>query len=113
MEQTEKFLLNKGLNRKTINKVLFTIEEVGMLIHEKNQGKKILAEYTLFLKPDKIEISIRDDGKINDITDEDTEIKSFRSYIFSLAELKIFNTKKYLTVTSLNRNIFYVERLKK
>lgn len=111
MEQTEKFLLNKGLNRKTINKVLFAIEEAGMLIHEKNQGKKILAEYTLFLKPDKIEISIRDNGKIYDITDEDTEIKSFGSYIFSLAAEKMFHTKKYLTVTSFNRNIFYIERV--
>lgn len=110
MDKAEKFLLDNGFSRKVINKVIFTIEESGMLIYEKNQGKKILAEYTLFLEPERIKIIISDNGKVFDITNEDTEIKSFGSYIFSLVVPKVSHQKKYLTATSLNKNIFYIDR---
>ena len=109
MDDTEKFLQEKGFDRKTINRILFIIEESGMLISEKNQGKKILAEYTILIKHDKIKTSVRDNGKIFNITEEDAEITSFGSYVFSLASPKMFRQRKYLTVTSLNRNIFYQE----
>ena len=51
-----------------------------------------------------------DNGKVFDITNEDTEIKSFGSYIFSLVVPKVSHQKKYLTATSLNKNIFYIDR---
>ena len=110
MDKAEKFLLDNGFSKKIINKILFTIEEAGMLIYEKNRGKKILAEYTLFLEPERVKIIISDNGKVFDITNEDTEIKSFGSYIFSLVVPKVSHQKKYLTATSLNKNIFYIDR---
>ncbi|MBQ6738684.1 MAG: hypothetical protein IJP41_09580 [Synergistaceae bacterium] len=107
VEQAEKFLLEHGIDKKNINRVLFTIEEYGMLILDSNPGKKILAEYTLLIKSnDNVELIVRDDGKINDITKSDSKIDSLRNYVFSLAVPKIFRKRNNVTATSINRNIF-------
>ena len=107
VEQAEKFLLEHGIDKKNINRVLFTIEEYGMLILDSNQGKKILAEYTLLIKSnDNVELIVRDDGKINDITKSDSKIDSLRNYVFSLAVPKIFKKRNHITAISINRNIF-------
>lgn len=107
VEQAEKFLLEHGIDKKNINRVLFTIEEYGMLILDSNPGKKILAEYTLLIKSnDNVELIVRDDGKINDITKSDSKIDSLRNYVFSLAVPKIFGKRNHITAISINRNIF-------
>ncbi|MBQ7067810.1 MAG: hypothetical protein IJM82_01440 [Synergistaceae bacterium] len=78
-----------------------------MLILDSNPGKKILAEYTLLIKSnDNVELIVRDDGKINDITKSDSKIDSLRNYVFSLAVPKIFRKRNNVTATSINRNIF-------
>ena len=107
MKQAEKFLLEHGIDEKNINRVIFTIEESGMLILDSNPGKKILAEYTLLIKSnDNVELIVRDDGKINDITKSDSKIDSLRNYVFSLAVPKIFKKRNHITAISINRNIF-------
>lgn len=105
-QQAEKFLTNKGVSKKTINRIMFAIEESGMLILENNPGKKVSAEYTLILHDkDNVQVIVRDNGKIFNFTDTDNKVTSFRSFSLSLV-MNIFRDRKNLLTTSLNRNVF-------
>ena len=104
--QAEKFLNGNGVSKKIINRIMFAIEESGMLILENNPGEKIFAEYTLILHgKDDVQVIVRDNGKIFNFTDTDNKITSFRSFNLSLV-MNVFNGKKNLLTTSLNRNVF-------
>ena len=75
-----------------------------MLIADKNQGEKILSECSIIIKDD-IQLIIRDNGVIFDITDEDSKISSLRSYV--VANIMSSQQRKFhLVSTSYNRNIF-------
>ena len=87
---------------------MLTIEEVCMLISEKNPDKKILSECTIIIGDD-IQLIIRDNGIIFDITDTDCKISSIRSYV--VANMMIHQQKKmHLVTTSYNRNIFRFDK---
>lgn len=102
-------LAEKKTDTKTANFILLMIEECFMLIREKNPGKKITAELSLFLE-DEIRLIFRDDGVIFDMTDTDDRITSFRSYIVSNL-MKHQHDKVYQITTEYNRNMFTFSRL--
>lgn len=52
-------------------------------------------------------IAMRDDGDIFDITDADSKITSFRSYIVANV-MEAHKGRRNLTTTSFNRNGFYI-----
>ena len=105
--QAEKFLNDNGVSKKTINRIMFAIEEAGMLILENNPGKKIRAEYTLILhEKDNVQVIVRDNGKIFNFTDTDNKVTSLRSFSLCLV-MNVFNDRKNLLTTSLNRNTFF------
>ena len=105
-DEAEKFLTAHNILHSKINDVMLIIEETGMLILEHNEGRKIQAEITI--KAGKgIEIIMRDDGEIFDITDTDSDIISFRSYIVANV-MAAHKDRRNLTTTSFNRNDFYI-----
>ena len=72
-DTAEKFLNAHNVPKSTVNQVMLIIEETGMLIHERNNGKRrhVLAEYMIELEEEeRVRIIIRDDGEIFDVTDE-------------------------------------------
>ncbi|MBQ7214464.1 MAG: hypothetical protein IJS39_00585 [Synergistaceae bacterium] len=108
MNEAEKFMTARGVPNNVLHKIMLLIEETGMMIIERNPYKQVLAEYTIELHDDKsAKLTVRDNGKIFDITDEDIDISSWRSYFLSRFML-ILHTRKNLTTTSFNRNIFEV-----
>lgn len=105
-----------AVDEKTNMKIQVLIEELGLLILEKNggldktkPGKKIHAECTLMIEPDAVRIILRDSGIIFDITDADARVSSFRQFfVASVMERQRF--KAYLTTTGYNRNEFSFPR---
>ena len=109
-DTAEEFLTAHNLPKSTINQVMLTIEETGMLILERNAGKRknVLAEYTIELEEDeRVRIVIRDDGVIFDVTDEDLDVTSLRSYFVSRL-MTTQRLRKNITTTSFNRSVFNV-----
>ena len=105
-DEAEKFLTAHNISRKKINDVMLIIEETGMLILEHNEGKKIYAEITI-KTGEGIELIMRDEGEIFNITDTDSDITSFRSYIVANV-MAAHKGRRNLTTTSFNRNGFYI-----
>ena len=103
-DQVEHLLLEKNIQRKSIHQVMLYIEEVGILIYEKNKGKKTLCECSIILGDD-IEIILRDDGIIFDLTDPDNSIESLRGYVVAHLMLHLPNRFNLMT-TGYNRNMF-------
>ena len=100
------FLNERSLPRRKINSAILIIEETLMLVLERNGDKTIHAECTVKAE-EGIEMIMRDDGVIFDITDADSDITSFRSYI--VANVMVAHKDKYnLTTTGFNRNGFYI-----
>lgn len=105
----EKILVEKNIDKKIIYRIMLTVEEVCMLIADKNQGEKILSECSIIIKDD-IQLIIRDNGVIFDITDEDSKISSLRSYV--VANIMSSQQRKFhLVSTSYNRNIFCFDKI--
>ena len=101
----EKMLQDHKASKRTIMRSMLLIEELFLLIQEKNPGKKISAELTIFLSKDMVKYVIRDDGIIFDITEEDDPLASIRGYIVA-AMMHKQTVRKNLTTTSFNRNMF-------
>ena len=105
-DEADKYLTSHNISRNKINDAMLIIEETGMLIIEHNEGRKIQAEITI-KAGEGVELIMRDDGGIFDITDTDSDITSFRSYIVANV-MAAHNGRRNLTTTSFNRNAFYI-----
>ena len=79
------------------------LEEILMLIYEKNAGKKkLFAECTILSEPAGMRMILRDSGILFDVTDADTLPDSLRHYV--VARMMVAHDKKaYLTTTGYNR----------
>ena len=137
-QNTAEILESRGISRIVNNRICFCIEDVLLLVREKNReagnpakGKReplnsdngksipekgnrkpkkdILAECTIIFEEDGIRLIFRDTGLIFDFTDDDTRVESFRSYVVSRM-LGTTNFKNYITTTGYNRNeLFFKE----
>lgn len=107
-DEAEAFMRANSVHEDDINRAMLLIKETGMMILERNAGKNIHAEYTLNVRDDKtVRIIVRDDGEIFDVTDDDMEITSLRSY-FIAGLMSIEKYRQNITTTSFNRNVFNV-----
>ena len=79
------------------------LEEILMLIYEKNAGKKkLFAECTILSEPAGMWMILRDSGILFDVTDADSLPDSLRQYV--VARMMVAHDKKaYLTTTGYNR----------
>ena len=108
-DKVNDFMSRNHVPSTTAARVMLIIEELGMLIREKNPDSKILAEFTVMINPGtSVEIIERDNGIIFDITNEDARIESLRSFVVSNI-MTSQRDKKNLLTTSLNRNVLMVE----
>ena len=105
--EIEIFLKKNSIPSEKILRIMLIVEETGILIYDKNRGKKIIAEMTVIINKDKnlVRLIIRDNGEIFNITDADNKIESLNSYVVSRLMSRPMG-RKNITTTSLNRNIF-------
>lgn len=106
-KQAGDFLRHNGVSQKNVMKSELLIEELFMLIYEKN-GKKdtVCAECTVIVRDMTVRIITKDDGVLFNIADEDAGISSLRSFVVASFMETLKTGKKYLTTMSYNRNTF-------
>ncbi|MBQ9511175.1 MAG: hypothetical protein IJR55_05735 [Clostridia bacterium] len=92
-----------------VGKVKLLIEELYMLIREKNGNKKVLSELTVFLHPDEIKIITKDDGILFDISEEDVNVTSLVAFAVSAYMKRLGQNRRHLTTMSFNRSAFIIK----
>ena len=102
-----------GYDTGSVNRTMLLFEEVMMLLHEKNRGRKILGECGLLLGEDSIRMIVRDTGEKFDVTDADLNVSSLRSYVVSNVAQALTVQKRYMTAMSFNRNAFEIRGSRK
>lgn len=108
-KEVETLLLEKNVDLRTVGKIKLLVEELYMLIREKNGDKKILSELTVFLHPEEIKIITKDDGVLFDISDDDVSVTSIASFAVAAYMEKLGENRHYLTTMSFNRSAFVIK----
>ena len=103
------FLRANNVDRKLVSKTELLIEELYMLVYERNDKKPtVCAECTALIRDDGIQIIEKDDGRLFDLTDEDSLPSSLGAFVVASYMEKMKGNKMYLTTMSYNRNTFKV-----
>lgn len=110
-KKVEAVLLENHLDKRTVGRVKLLIEELYVLIAEKNEGKTVLSECTVFLRPEGVQIITKDDGVLFDISEEDVNVTSLASFAVSAYMEKLGEDRRHLTTMSYNRSAFLVKPL--
>ena len=108
-KDVEALLQENNYDKRTIGKIKLLVEELYVLICEKNEDKKVLSEFTIFLHPDMIKIITKDDGVLFDISEEDVNVTSLASFAVSAYMEKLGDNRHHLTTMSFNRSAFAVK----
>ena len=108
--QVEKFLAENNIEKKIISKAKLLIEDLYMLIYEKNGvDKAVYAECTVIIRETDVQIITKDDGVLFDLSSEDVIAGSIIEFMVSGYMEKLKENKKYLTTMSYNRNTFRIK----
>lgn len=107
-KEVEGLLIENNVDGRTIGKIKLLIEELYILISEKNEGKKVLSELTVFIRPDGIQLISKDDGELFDISEDDVSVTSIASFVVSNYMEKL-DDKRHLTTMSYNRSSFLIQ----
>lgn len=103
------FLRANNVDRKLVSKTELLIEELYMLVYERNDKKPtVCAECTALIRDDGIQIIEKDDGLLFDLTDEDSLPSSLGAFVVASYMEKMKGNKMYLTTMSYNRNTFRI-----
>jgi len=108
VEYVEKLLTEYKISRSTISHVRLLVEDVLMLVVDRNPGKNLTAECTLRFSDD-ILLVLKDDGILFDITDSDMQVSSLRA--FTVASIMEHHAQRVnMTTLCCNRNAFRFPR---
>ena len=110
-KKVETLLLKKDTDKRTVGKIKLLIEELYMLILEKNEGKNVLSELSVFIAPDEIKIITKDDGVLFDISEEDVTVTSLAAFAVSAYMEKLRENRYHLTTMSFNRSAFVIKKV--
>ncbi len=108
-KEVEALLIEEKVDRRTIGKIKLLVEELYMLIREKNEEKHVLSEFTIFIHPDNIKIITKDNGILFDISQEDVSVTSIASFAVSAYMEKLGEDRHHLTTMSFNRSAFIIK----
>ena len=104
------FLRENNVDKKLITKTELLIEELYMLVYERNEKKPtVCAECTALIRDDGIQIIEKDDGVLFNLSDENSLPTSLGSFVVASYMEKMQGNKMYLTTMSYNHNVFKVK----
>ncbi len=100
-------MLSHNYSKTEANRAALFVEEIGLTIIEKNKdsGKPVLIELSLFFEADSVLIIQRDSGELFDLTDPDIKIKGLSGFTLSGLMEAHKEEKAYLVTTGYNRNM--------
>lgn len=108
-DDVEGWLRSHRVSEPTTFRVMLLVEEVCLLIAQRNPGKEVLSELTVTVSDESVRLVLRDDGVIFNLCDADAHIDSLRTYMVS-GMMERLQNRAYLTTTSYNRNTFVLPR---
>lgn len=109
-KKVERLLAENNTDSRTIGRVKLLIEELYMLIYEKNDKVPVLCECSVFLSPAEVRLIIKDDGKLFDISEDDITVTTLASFAVSSYMEKLGRNRRHLTTMSFNRSSFLIKR---
>lgn len=104
--EAEAVLKNAKFDPKTIFRTSLLIEELFMLVYEKN-STPVQGECCLNLSKH-VELIVRDNGQILDLTDPDLPVSSLRDYLVSSYVDNMAYQRNNVTAIGFNRNHFVI-----
>lgn len=104
-ETVGKELKSVNVSNDINNKVQLFIEAAMQTIKQKNNPKLVFSDCNIIIDDEELQLIIRDDGTIFDITDSDSEIVSLSSYVTAML-MNGGQKNAHLIATSFNRNSF-------
>jgi hypothetical protein len=108
-QQVDRFLAENGVSRKIVLKVKLLVEDLYMLIYEKNgTDVPVYAECTVIIRDTGVQIITKDDGVLFDLSSDDVVAGSIVEFMVSGYMERLKNDKMYLTTMSYNRNTFRI-----
>lgn len=102
-------LQKNGIDSRTVARLELLIEELYMLIREKNDGKAVLSECSVLFRPEGVQIITKDEGVIFDISEENSDISSLNAFVVASYMERMGQNKHYLTTISFNRSSFLLK----
>ena len=103
-EQVGEVLKAAGVKPTVAMRASLMTEEVFMAVKDRNGARRVLGEVTLDLN-DGVQLTLRDDGEIFDITDADQKISSLRTYLVA-SVMETQAGRMNIVTTGFNRNVF-------
>ena len=104
-----KLLTHRGVSGDVRIKAMLILEELGMVVYERNKGKKVFVEIDVNLKPDSLTMVIKDDGVLMDLTDFEQRVTDLRMYLVNMF-MTVQEDKCYLLTSNYNRHVFRFDR---
>ena len=100
-------MLSHGLSKAEAGRAALFVEEIGLTILEKNKqaGKPVLIELSIFFEKGSVLIIERDSGELFDLTDPDLQIGGLSGFVLSGLMKAHKEEKAYLVTTGYNRNM--------
>ena len=104
----EQDLSQWNIDKETLHMIEFFIEELGMDAVERATAKAFNVEITLTKENDgHIELIVRDNGELVDLTSEEEEPRSFRMYVVSQVA-STMPYKSYILIGEENRTVLKI-----
>ncbi len=104
-------LQENDVDGRTVGRIKLLLEELYILIREKNENQSVLSECTIFLCPEGIQIITKDDGILFDVSEEDVSVTSIAAFAVSAYMEKLGRDRRHLTTMSFNRSAFLIKPL--
>lgn len=101
-------LEKQGIDKRIIGRIKLLVEELYMLIYEKNGQKSVRGECTMIIDKDKVSLITKDDGVLLDLAAEDVSAGTIGEYLIS-NYMRTLTGKQHLITMSYNRNVFEIK----
>ena len=97
-----------GIDKRVIGRIKLLIEELYMLIYEKNGQKSVRGECTMIIDNNEVTLITKDDGVLLDLAEEDAAAGTIGEYLIS-NYMRVLAGKQHLITMSYNRNVFEIK----
>ena len=105
--EVETFLSAHGVSRNVIGRIALLAEECSMALVDRHGGraKWIVAETSITVGKEDVQVVLRDTGDMGDITDDDAPVSSLRTFVIA-GLMRVVQRRQYLNTIGCNRAMF-------